>query len=249
VLSRDEFIYTGHVTARQEDSRYRLAQLTGARQAILDAGCAVGYIGEFLRRTPPTRWLAGIELDAGAGEQARRHYDQLIVGSLEDESVWERIEKDVDAMIFGDVLEHTTDPIRVLRLAQQHLKDDGIVIISMPNIAHFKVRLRLLAGRFEYEEWGIMDRTHLRFFTLATAQKMLKASGFDVLHTEAIHAFPPPEGGSALRRAGRAGKARVRFVLGSLWPTLFAYQFILVGRRQPGREKELSEPTSSSVSE
>ena len=248
MLSRDEFIYTGHVTARQEDSRYRLAQLTGDRGAILDAGCAVGYIGEFLRRTPPPRWLAGMELDTGAAEQARPHYDQLIVGSLEDAKVWDKLERDVDAMIFGDVLEHTTDPIRVLRLAQRRLKDDGIVIISMPNIAHFRVRLRLLAGRFEYEEWGIMDRTHLRFFTLATAQKMLRASGFDVLHSEAIHSFPPAEGGSAADRMARAGKARIRSVLGSMWPTLFAKQFILVGRKSRDEEAGRSEATAASVS-
>jgi hypothetical protein len=106
----------------------------------------------------------------------------------------------------------------------------------------------MLAGRFEYEEWGIMDRTHLRFFTRATAQKMLRASDFEVLHTEPIHAFPPPVGGSAIRRLGRAGKARVRFVLGSAWPTLFAKQFILVGTRKRGSETGRTEPIAASVS-
>ena len=229
MLSRDEFIYTGRVTPREEDSRYRLAQLTGARERVLDVGCAVGYIGEFLRRNPPNRWLAGIELDERAAAQARPHYDQLIVGSIEDEAVWDRLEQNVDAMIFGDVLEHTADPVRVLRLAQSHLKDKGIVIVSMPNIAHFKIRLRLLIGRFEYEEWGIMDRTHLRFFTLATARKMLGASGFDVVHSEPIYAFSPPMTGSRIRRLGLATKTRVRAVIARSWPTLFAYQFILVG--------------------
>lgn len=232
MLSRDEFIYTGHVSARADDSRYRLAQLAGDRDAILDAGCAVGYIGEHLRRMRPDRWLAGMELDPGAAEQARRHYDQMIVGSLEDESVWRKLDRDVDAMIFGDVLEHTSDPIRVLRMAEARLRHDGIVVISMPNIAHFRIRLGLLAGRFEYQEWGIMDRTHLRFFTLSTAKKMIEASGFEVVHTEAIHAFPPPEGGSAVQQLLRAGRARVRHALGAMRPTLFAKQFILVGMRR-----------------
>lgn len=247
MLSRDEFIYTGHVTQREEDSRYRLAQLTGDRPTILDVGCAVGYIGEFLRKAPPKRWLAGVELDAGAAEKARPYYDQLIVGSIEDQKVWDQLKRDVDAMIFGDVLEHTADPIRVLRMAQQHLKDEGIVVISMPNIAHFRIRLRLLVGRFEYQEWGIMDRTHLRFFTRATAQKMLQASGFNVVHSEPILAFPPPVGGSALRLLGRSAKARARVILGSLWPTLFAKQFILVGVLAPGRKTGRSEPTAASV--
>ena len=229
MLSRDEFIYTGSVTPREEDSRYRLAQLTGERERVLDVGCAVGYIGEFLRRNPPKRWLAGMELDERAAAQAGPHYDQVIVGSIEDKGVWDRLEQSVDAMIFGDVLEHTADPVRVLRLAEPHLRDNGIVIVSMPNIAHFKIRLRLLIGRFEYEEWGIMDRTHLRFFTRATAEKMLQASGFDVLHSEPIYAFSPPMRGSRIRRLGLAAKTRIRALMARLWPTLFAYQFILVG--------------------
>ena len=232
VLSRDEFIYTGHVAARKDDSRYRLAQLAGERASILDVGCAVGYIGEYLRHTPPTRWLGGIELDEGAAALARPHYDQLIVGSVEDKKVWDQVGRDVDAMIFGDVLEHTSDPVRVLRMAQEHLADDGMVIISMPNIAHFRVRLRLLAGRFDYEEWGIMDRTHLRFFTLASARKMLRSSGFDVLHTEPILSFPPATVKSVGSRAALAVRARARNVVGTLWPTAFAKQFILVGARQ-----------------
>lgn len=189
-----------------------------------------------------------MELDAGAAEKARPHYDQMIVGSLEDQKVWDQLARKVDAMIFGDVLEHTTDPIRVLRMAQAHLEDDGVVIISMPNIAHLKIRLRMLAGRFEYEEWGIMDRTHLRFFTLASAQQMLRASGFELMHTEPILAFPAPTGGSAIRRFGRAAKARLRFALGSAWPTLLAKQFILVGTRKQGRATDRVEPVAASVS-
>ncbi len=238
MLSRDEFIYKATVSAREEDSRYRLAQLTGDRAAILDVGCAVGYIGEFLRRNPPQRWLAGIELDARAAAQARPHYDQLIVGSIEEQEVWDRLERKVDAMIFGDVLEHTGDPVRVLQMAASHLSDEGIVVVSMPNVAHVKVRLRLLLGRFEYEDWGIMDRTHLRFFTRQTAHKMLRESGFDVLHSEAIRGFSPLKGGSAVRLFGRAARTRVRNLLVKVWPTMFAKQFILVGIRMRGHERE-----------
>jgi 2-polyprenyl-3-methyl-5-hydroxy-6-metoxy-1,4-benzoquinol methylase len=231
VLSRDEFIYTARVTARPEDSRYRLAQLAGDRERVLDAGCAVGYIGEFLRQLLPQRWLAGIELDPGAAEQARPHYNQLIVGNIEDEKVWNQLQRKVAAIIFGDVLEHTADPLRVLQIAREQLTDDGIVIVSMPNIAHVRIRLRLLFGRFEYEEWGIMDRTHLRFFTFATAQKLLSDAGYRVVHTEAVHAFVPPAGLSPLRRAGVAMRGRLRAGLAGLWPTLFAKQVILVGAR------------------
>lgn len=228
MFNRDEFIYVGRVAATSEDSRYRLARLTGDSPAVLDVGCAVGYIGDFLRRSSPERWLAGIEIDPGAAEQARPHYDQVIVGSIDDPAVWSQLRRSVDAMIFGDVLEHTADPVMVLRMARPRLSDDGRIVVSIPNIGHFRVRLRLLLGKFDYADWGIMDRTHLRFFTLKTAQEMLRQAGFTVVHREGVHGYPLPESlnGAALLRA--RVKRRLQAWLTRLRPTVFAYQFIFV---------------------
>jgi 2-polyprenyl-3-methyl-5-hydroxy-6-metoxy-1,4-benzoquinol methylase len=233
MFSRDEFIYVGRVAATGEDSRYRLARLTGERPAVLDVGCAVGYIGEFLRRSRPQRWLAGIEIDPGAAEKARAHYDQVIVGSIDDPEVWNQLQRKVDAMIFGDVLEHTADPIEVLRMARSKLADNGLIVVSIPNIGHFKVRLRLLLGKFEYEDWGIMDRTHLRFFTLKTAQEMLRQAGFAVVHREGVHGYPLPEGLNGGARLWARSKRRMRAWLTEMRPTVFAYQFILVAVPAP----------------
>lgn len=228
MFARDEFIYVGRVAATSEDSRYRLARLTGTSAAVLDVGCAVGYIGEFLRRSSPPRWLAGIEIDPGAAEKARPHYDQVIVGSIDDQAVWNQLRRTVDAMIFGDVLEHTADPIAVLRMARPELSDSGRIVVSIPNIGHFKVRLRLLMGKFDYEDWGIMDRTHLRFFTLKTAQEMLRQAGFTIVHREGVHGYPLPEGLSGVARLLARSKRRLQAWLTEMRPTVFAYQFILV---------------------
>jgi 2-polyprenyl-3-methyl-5-hydroxy-6-metoxy-1,4-benzoquinol methylase len=228
MFNRDEFIYVGRVAATSEDSRYRLARLTQKSPAVLDVGCAVGYIGEFLRRSSPGRWLAGIEIDPGAAEKARPHYDQVIVGSIDDPKVWTELQRNVDAMIFGDVLEHTADPVEVLRMARGKLADDGLIVVSIPNIGHFKVRLRLLGGKFDYEDWGIMDRTHLRFFTLKTAQEMLRQAGFTVVHREGVHGYPLPEGLNGAARLLARSKRRLQAWLTGLRPTVFAYQFILV---------------------
>jgi 2-polyprenyl-3-methyl-5-hydroxy-6-metoxy-1,4-benzoquinol methylase len=228
MFDREEFIYVGQVAATAQDSRYRLAQLTRDRPAVLDVGCAVGYIGEFLRRNGPARWLAGIEIDPRAAEQARPHYDQVIVGSIDDPGVWTQLRRPVDAMIFGDVLEHTADPVMVLRMARPKLLDDGVIVVSIPNIGHFKVRLRLLLGKFEYEDWGIMDRTHLRFFTLKTAQEMLRQAGFRVVHREGVSGYPLPEGLNSAARFWARSKRRGKAWLTGMRPTLFAYQFILV---------------------
>ena len=228
MFARDEFIYVGTVAPTQEDSRYRLARLTGNSPAVLDVGCAVGYIGEFLRRSSPGRWLAGIEIDPGAAEKARPHYDQVIVGSIDDPAVWNQLRRKVDAMIFGDVLEHTADPIVVLRLARPKLSDDGLIVVSIPNIGYVKVRLRLLLGKFDYEDWGIMDRTHLRFFTLKTAQEMLRQAGFAIVHREGVHGYPLPEGLNPAAKLWARAKRRLRAWLTGLRPTVFANQFILV---------------------
>lgn len=233
MFSRDDFIYVASVAATREDSRYRLAQLTGDSAAVLDVGCAVGYIGEFLRRSSSARWLAGIEIDPGAAERARPHYDQVIVGSIADPAVWSQLRRRVDAMIFGDVLEHTADPVMVLAMARPKLSDDGVIVVSIPNIGYFKVRLRLLRGKFEYEDWGIMDRTHLRFFTLKTAQEMLGQAGFVVVHHEGIHGYPLPEELNGARRLWARSKRRLQVWLSRLRPTVFALQLILVAVPAP----------------
>jgi 2-polyprenyl-3-methyl-5-hydroxy-6-metoxy-1,4-benzoquinol methylase len=233
MFSRDEFIYVARVAANAEDSRYRLAELTGDRKAVLDVGCAVGYIGEFLQRRTPRPWLAGIEIDPGAAEKARPHYDQVIVGSIEDPTVWNQLRRRVDAMIFGDVLEHTTDPVIVLGMARPKLADDGMIAVSIPNIGHLKVRLRLLLGKFDYEDWGIMDRTHLRFFTLKTAQEMLRQAGFAVVHVEGVHGYPLHEELKGATRLWARSKRGLKAWLTRLRPTVFAPQFILVAVPAP----------------
>ena len=192
----------------------------------------MGYIGRYLRKARPNTWLAGIEIDDRAASQAQPHYDQMIVGSIDDPAVWDQLKRPLDAMIFGDVLEHTADPIKVLGLAKPKLRPGGRIVVSIPNIAFVKMRLRLLRGRFEYEDWGIMDRTHLRFFTLRTAKAMLQAAGFRITHEESIHSYPVP--------AELRGLSRLRFVawrqakapLARVWPTLFAQQFIMVAQLQ-----------------
>lgn len=233
MFSRDDFIYVASVAATREDSRYRLARLTQNRPAVLDVGCAVGYIGEFLRRTTPGRWLAGIEIDPGAAERAKPHYDQMIAGSIDDAAVWAQLRRPVDAMIFGDVLEHTADPVAVLRMARSKLADGGMIVVSIPNVGYFKIRLRLLRGKFEYEDWGIMDRTHLRFFTLKTAQEMLRQAGFTVVHREGVQGYSLPEGLNRAARLRARSKRRLQAWLSQLRPTLFAPQFILVAMPAP----------------
>jgi len=86
-----------------------------------------------------------------------------------------------DAIIFADVLEHLAWPIGILRRYKSMLKDVGTVIISLPNVGLWSVRLGLLAGRFHYDDTGVLDRTHLRFFTRRNAIEMLRAANLEVV--------------------------------------------------------------------
>jgi O-antigen biosynthesis protein len=87
-------------------------------------------------------------------------------------------EADFDVIVFGDVLEHLKDPLRALRRFKPFLQTEGYVIASIPNIAHGSVRLALMQGRFRYRSLGLLDDTHLRFFTRETVEQLFKDAGF-----------------------------------------------------------------------
>jgi 2-polyprenyl-3-methyl-5-hydroxy-6-metoxy-1,4-benzoquinol methylase len=98
-----------------------------------------------------------------------------------------------DVIIFGDVLEHTRNPEHILEQARVLLKPHGRIIVSLPNIVNLRVRLKILLGNFEYEESGILDRTHLRFFTKASAKAMIERAGYRVLDSE-VSGYSLPRG-------------------------------------------------------
>ena len=110
------------------------------------------------------------------------------------------------------------------------LKPDGVLLLSLPNVANVTVRLALLLGRFHYGSRGILDRTHLRFFTRATGRALLEESGYRVLSIDAT-AMPLELAFSALSRPPLAGLVRgTTLAAARLWPTLFGYQFVYEAR-------------------
>jgi len=133
-------------------------------------------------------------------------------------------------IVCADVLEHLADPARILASVREWLAPGGVLLVSVPNVANAAVRLSLLAGRFEYAEKGILDRTHLRFFTRKSGKTLIEKAGFRVVR---IRATPVPAelalpvlGRSPLRPLSRglaSAAARV-------WPTLFGYQFLYDAR-------------------
>jgi 2-polyprenyl-3-methyl-5-hydroxy-6-metoxy-1,4-benzoquinol methylase len=152
---------------------------------VLDVGCFDGSVARVLKQRACT--VVGIDVHEAALETARTICDAVAHVDLnsEPEGTLKRL-SDVhgpfDAIVALDVLEHVTDPLRVLKaLVEQCLVAHGRVILSLPNIAHGSVRLALLQGRFDYQDYGIMDRTHVRFFTRSSALALINDAGLEVV--------------------------------------------------------------------
>ncbi len=169
---------------RIEEQNLALSRLIGRPQRVLDVGCGGGLNGRFARGRGAI--VSGIEVDQEARARAEKSLHEVFDIDIEsDEAVAGGLgERRFDLMLFGDVLEHTKDPEAVLARLLAHLDDEGHVIISLPNVAAWPIRLGLLGGRFEYTASGILDRTHLRFFTLASAVRLVEQAGLQLMRVD-----------------------------------------------------------------
>ncbi len=193
------------------------------RGTLLDLGAAGGELGSALRdhfdRT------IGFEYNVDCVGALGNHFDSVVIADLERVP---RLPRNADAIVLADVLEHLRSPAHALALVRQSLSDSGHVFISVPNIANITVRLGLLLGIFEYHDRGILDHTHLRFYTVRTIKREVEKAGFRIKEVRGssvpirliIGRFTP----ELLLRAGE----RVLTWLTRLWRGLFAYQVILV---------------------
>ncbi len=168
--------------------------------------------------------LTGLEADpAAAAEPGAKLYDRWIPSPLTPELSPGRT---FDVVVCADILEHLAAPEEVLRAVGRCLAPGGLLLVSLPNVANVTVRLALLAGRFPYAERGILDRTHLRFYTRASGRRLLEEAGFRI-HRVTASAMPLELAVAALRRIPlRAAARSLASASARAWPTLFAYQFV-----------------------
>src|SRR5437773_1745438 len=145
---------------------------------VLEFGCATGYMSQALcDRLGAT--VVGVELDAEAARLAEESCERVLVGDAEELDLEAELGGErFDAILFADVLEHLRDPASLLRRVRPLVADGGLVIASIPNVAHAAVRLSLLGGTFRYREQGLLDETHLRFFTREGVQDLFEGSGY-----------------------------------------------------------------------
>jgi len=144
---------------------------------LLDVGCGTGTITSTLIDALSLD-VVGVEPHPERAEQARTEGLNVITG-VYDQIFAQRNEK-FDYILFADVLEHLVDPAEMLREVKNSLAPDGRVLASIPNVAHWSVRAQLLFGNFNYKPTGIMDATHLRWFTRRSVRRLFEAAGYEV---------------------------------------------------------------------
>ena len=166
------------------------------------------------------------ERDAAQVTRAAARCEQALVMDLERERP--ALAGQYDAIIYGDVVEHLSDPLRVMRDLNRHLAPGAVIIVSVPNVAHLSVRLSLLVGRFQYGDRGILDRTHLSFFTRRTFREFLAKAQLTVREL-CVTPVPLPVV-VPLRFHGKALAALhgVSAAAARLWPGGLAYQFVAI---------------------
>lgn len=152
-------------------------ELVGCNKRVLELGPAAGHCTRALVANGCR--VVGIEIDPEAAQVLEQFAERVVIGDLSAPSV---VASAIDAERFdvvlgGDVLEHLPDPLGVLRACRAALKPGGYVVLSLPNVAHADVKIHLLAGRFPYQDTGLLDRTHLHFFTLTSIEEMLRDAG------------------------------------------------------------------------
>jgi 2-polyprenyl-3-methyl-5-hydroxy-6-metoxy-1,4-benzoquinol methylase len=166
-----------------EDVNWGLLRLWGARKNldVLDVGCGFATTSQHIAERGNR--VTGIESSAEAVAVARTRVSDVVHADLQQlDDVKRALDgRRFDVIIFADVLEHLAWPIGILRGYLDLLKEGGSVIISLPNVGLWSVRLGLLAGRFRYEETGVLDHTHLRFFTRRTAREMIEEAGLQII--------------------------------------------------------------------
>ena len=150
---------------------------TSARR-VLEVGCGEGWFGKRVKELVPHCEYHGVELFPDAAAVAAENIDLVINGNIEDKSLISSLPGNYDLLVFGDLLEHLVNPWDTLKLLAGKAAPQSTCVACIPNVAHWSIISNLLKGKWEYQDAGLLDRTHLRFFTVETMFKMFQDAGW-----------------------------------------------------------------------
>ncbi len=187
---------------------------------VLDVGCNQGLMGKILREKTGCKVL-GIDKSPLVLSRAKKVLDSVILADIDNDNI--NVQKaSIDLIILSNILEHLVDPLATIKSLIPLLKPIGFFLIALPNIAFWPIRLDLLFGRFDYRNEGILNKDHLRFFTLKTFKQLLAEADLEIVETTTNY-------------LGLRGK------IARLWPTLLASQFNILCKNHglfPGKNKK-----------
>jgi SAM-dependent methyltransferase len=174
------------------------------KSKLLELGCATGYMTRYFRTKLHCR-VTSVDINPLAKPN--------IIGDLNLAFTWKKIQSKgfFDVVFASAILEHLPSPEITLQLIKSVLKPEGILIVTLPNVVHWRQRIKILLGKWEYEDYGLLDRTHLRFFNYFTAQKLITDAGFKI---KAVKIDP-------------AGGIKYLSWLFKYFPNLYAYQICI----------------------
>ena len=158
-------------------------------KVVLDAGCAVGGFGAAVKEKFNAE-VWGLELDVDSSKIASSRLDKVIQGDIA-QTISQLPENKFDAIVFNDVLEHLVNPYDILTQLKKNLTSEGVIVCSIPNARYWRVFKQYVFGKnWKYVEDGVMDKTHLRFFTKRSIYEMFDALGYKVLETKGLKPTP-----------------------------------------------------------
>ncbi len=160
-----------------------LRQLPRDARLVVEIGCGAAALAREYRRVNPSCRYVGIERVPEAAAVAAGRLDEVIVADAEQlaDADVPFAPGTVDVLVYGDVLEHLVDPWALLRRHAAWLAPGALVLACIPNVGHWSILVQLLHGQWPYQDWGLLDRTHLRFFTLESIQQMFVQAGLKIL--------------------------------------------------------------------
>lgn len=196
-----------------------IVKFYAGEDTVLDIGCGSGALGGKLKSINPRAIVYGVDVSERAAQRASTVLDRFDLVDLDNQELPDYGTR-FGLIILADILEHLKRPDLLMQQLHRHLTDEGSVLVSIPNVAHLNMRLMILRGEFEYADMGILDRTHLRFFTHRTLRQLVEQCGFCIL-AERYNFFLPGVFGHEPRPG-----SRLHTVLTRNFPDFFACQFI-----------------------
>ena len=203
---------------------------------VVDVGCGAGATGRLLKEKFPGTRVIGVEINPAAAAAAREHLDAVVCGDLAQIDLASLLEGEpVGALLLLDVLEHLVDPWRALLRMRPWLAPGSRVIASVPNLRNLDTLDQLAGGAFDYDIHGVLDVTHLRFFTRATLRRMFEETGYEVVAMEPL-LQPVLDERVVARRPGRIDTRHmsIRCPTRESLEDLYALQYVVDARPAAG---------------